>query len=276
MKAIGENILRNIQITDELSDACPQCGGTGWELVEGKGVRECECTLRRLAKKRLESSRIPLRYADAEFSTYIANTPSLIRALQTSKQFVEAFPDAEYGLLYLGNCGVGKTHLACAVLKEMIRRGCAGLFYDFGEMLKEIKDSYNSNTGSSELQVLAPVFNTDVLVLDELGACKPTEWVQETMTQIINTRYLNKKTTIFTTNYFDIALGPDETLTGRVGVRLRSRLKEMCKQIAIEGRDYREVIMEQRGARLQARYCFLFRFEILSLGRMAYGNRCIE
>ena len=96
-----------------------------------------------------------------------------------------------------------------------------------------------------------------MLVLDELGASKPTEWVQETMTHIINKRYNEKKITIFTSNYLDQAVqGPitsyDETLTERIGVRLRSRLYEKCRQIIFEGDDYRATLKVRRGGRFSS------------------------
>ena len=92
--------------------------------------------------------------------------------------------------------------------------------------------------------------------MDELGASKPTEWVQETITHIINRRYNERKVTIFTTNYLDMALGTQygEPLTDRIGVRIRSRLYEMCRQVMIEGEeerqsDYRQMIQSKRGRR---------------------------
>ena len=107
-------------------------------------------------------------------------------------------------------------------------------------MLKEIQDSFNPNTFTSELSVLNPVLKADVLVLDELGASKPTDWVRDTMANIINTRYNDKKLTIFTTNYLDERRAEkDETLEDRIGVRLRSRLYEMCKTVSISGEDFR-------------------------------------
>lgn len=231
---------------------CPSCGGTGWELVEGKGVRPCQCKKAARAELLLAQARIPERYRNCSFDNFEAYCPSLERALMNSKKFVEKYPgEVDFGLLYLGGCGVGKTHLAVSVLKALIAKGIPGLFYDFRDLLKEIQDSYNPNTQSSELKILAPVFEAEVLVLDELGASKPTEWVQETMTYIISKRYNDKKVTIFTSNYLDIAIGPayGETLTDRIGVRLRSRLHEMCRTILMEGDDYRERIKNRRGSR---------------------------
>ncbi|MEW6129700.1 MAG: ATP-binding protein [Acidobacteriota bacterium] len=230
---------------------CPKCGGTGWELVEGKGVRPCPCKKAARAEVLLSQARIPQRFFTSTFDNYSTHIPSLTRALMACRRFVEDYPNVDVGLLFLGSCGVGKTHLAVSVLKSLIMKGIPGMFYDFRDLLKEIQDSYNPNTKTSELQILSPIFETEVLVLDELGASKPTEWVQETMTHIINKRYLDKKVTIFTSNYLDMAIGSsyDETLTERVGVRLRSRLKEMCRQILIESDDYRNEISIRRGGR---------------------------
>ena len=234
---------------------CPQCLGSGWELIDGKGARPCRCKTDGRTDVLLATARIPKRFQHCGFHNFEPACISVGRALNNTKRFVEEYPLVDVGILYLGRCGVGKTHLAVAALKELINKGIGGLFYDFRDLLKEIQDSYNPNTHNSELKILAPVFDAEVLVLDELGASKPTEWVQETMTHIINKRYLDKKVTIFTSNYLDMTSGSayDETLTERVGVRLRSRLKEMCRQILIEGDDYRATLSTRRGGRFTAR-----------------------
>ena len=126
------------------------------------------------------------------------------------------------------------------VLRGLVEKGIGCLFYEFGALLKEIQDSYNPVSQVSEVKVLAPVYEAEVLVLDELGASKPTDWVRDTMMQVIGTRYNNKRLTIFTTNYTDERLnGRKETLEDRIGVRLRSRLYEMCRTVVVNGTDYR-------------------------------------
>jgi DNA replication protein DnaC len=153
---------------------------------------------------------------------------------------VDEYPAVDRGLLLMGTVGVGKTHLATAILRGLVERGVSCLFYEFGALLKEIQNSFNPVSQISELKVLAPVYEAEVLVLDELGASKPTDWVRDTMMQIIGTRYNNRKLTIFTTNYSDTRRNPqEETLEDRIGVRLRSRLYEMCKTVIVEGEDYR-------------------------------------
>ena len=86
------------------------------------------------------------------------------------------------------------------------------------------------------------VMRADLLVLDDLGAEKTSEWVEETMNLIVNTRYNERRLTLFTSNYMDI---PDDTdpnsLLFRIGVRMRSRLHEMCEFIEMDGADYREL-----------------------------------
>ncbi len=101
---------------------------------------------------------------------------------------------------------MGKTHLGVGIIKELVlSKGIACLFYDYRDLLKQIQNSYNSSVQATELEVLRPVFETEVLVLDELGAVKPTEWVWDTVSLILNTRYNDKRTTIITTNFADEA-----------------------------------------------------------------------
>jgi len=159
------------------------------------------------------------------------------------QRFVDNYPQVESGLLFLGTCGVGKTHLAVALLKQVItEKGDGGLFYDFRDLLREIQASWDSISQTSEWDVLKPVLEARILVLDELGANKPTEWVRDTIAHIINCRYNDKRLTIFTSNFLDTPTkAGEETLTDRIGVRLRSRLYEMVQR----GRDTRSRFQER-------------------------------
>ncbi|MBD0373069.1 MAG: ATP-binding protein [Pyrinomonadaceae bacterium] len=221
---------------------CQYCFGTGMEVVEGRGARRCRCRTQNTQSRLLEAARIPRRYDECSLQNYYPTkgNGTQLRAFQYAWRLAREYPAVDRGLVFMGPVGVGKTHLSVAILRTLIEKGVQCLFYEFGSLLKEIQNSYNPISQTSELKVLEPVFNAEVLVLDELGASKPTDWVRDTMMQIINTRYNDKKMTIFTTNYLDGRRSErDETLEDRIGVRLRSRLYEMCKTIHIEGEDYR-------------------------------------
>lgn len=238
-----ETLKNGRKSADDDDGVCPICLDSGMEIVAGKGARPCSCRNQSQHSTHLGKVRVPRRYFGCHFNSYKPDDPSQVKALRFATQFTMEYPAVDRGLLITGTVGVGKTHLAVSILKGLTERGFTCLFYEFGSLLKEIQDSYNSNTKSSELGVLSPVFNSDVLVLDELGASKPTDWVRDTMAHIINTRYNDKKVTIFTTNYPDERRNErEETLEDRIGARLRSRIYEMCKTVTIKGEDFRRTI----------------------------------
>lgn len=222
---------------------CSFCSGTSWEFVPNKGVRPCRCRDEERRFRLAKAANLPRLYDGCTLSNYkpVMGNATQLRAFNQAYRLVENYPGDGRGLLLMGSCGVGKTHLAVAVLREFLSKCVECLFYDFGALLKAIQASYNPNTHTSEIEILAPVFDAEVLVLDELGASKPTEWVLDTMLQIIRARYNDRKLTIFTSNYPDDRSGHEnETLEDRIGVRLRSRLYQMCQTVVIDGDDYRK------------------------------------
>ena len=222
---------------------CSLCFGTGMHVVPGKGARRCDCRTEKSRRRLLDNAHIPRRYDSCTLQSYhpTQGNASQLRAFNYAFRLVREYPTVERGLLFTGPCGVGKTHLSVAILRELIeKKGVSCLFYEFGSLLKEIQNSYNPVSQTSELTVLAPVVEAEVLVLDELGATKPTDWVRDTMMQIINARYNDRRVTIFTTNYVDeCGKLSEETLEDRIGARLRSRLYEMCRTVLLDGEDYR-------------------------------------
>jgi DNA replication protein DnaC len=225
-----------------LEEVCSSCSGSGWEFVEDKGVRPCRCRNNERRAKLLADARIPMLYKESRLQIYqpAKGNLSQLRAYNYAHTLVRNYPNNDRGILLMGSVGVGKTHLSTGILHALIEKGIACRFYEYRSLLKEIQNSYNPNTKMTEMSILAPLFEYEVIVLDELGAAKPSEWVQDTIGLIINGRYNEKKLTILTTNYLDEGQSVvDETLGDRIGVRLRSRLYQMCKTIVVEGEDYR-------------------------------------
>ena len=255
--------------TDKPAAACPQCGGMGVTIVlrgDDRFAAECSCRIEKKAALRLQKAHIPQRYAHCSLESFDAGfrgaDPSLRLALTATRRFAEGYPletDGR-GLLFTGGIGCGKTHLAVGLLREMVeKRGATGIFCDYRDLLKQIQNSYNPQVAITEFQILRPVFEAEVLLLDELGAVKPTDWVWDTVAHILNTRYNDKRTTLITTNYPNLPSAltsqdryspssaavramREETLGDRIGERMRSRLQEMCIPINIQGQDFRQTV----------------------------------
>ena len=232
----------------------------------GRAAEPCECQHDRKMRALLERALIPARYAGCTLESYKASG-DLFLAFNAARRFIDIYPGENdgTGLLFTGSVGLGKTHLAVAILQKLtLEKGVPSLFCDYRELLKQITNSYNSRVESTELEVLKPVFETEVLVLDELGAAKPTDWVWDTVALILNTRYNDRRTTIITTNYLNQPASSlrsgfppvasrdqgdagtaarqamrEDTLGERIGDRMWSRLQEMCVPVEMRGPDYR-------------------------------------
>ena len=252
--AIPQNIAPSSK-QGKNAESCPICGGSGWKIVasgNNKQALRCSCVVQSRSERLLAQAHIPPRYADCDLASYSVegSQRGAASAKIVASKFIEQYPLDKTGLLLIGPSGVGKTHLSVAILKQLIiSKGIPCLFCDYRELLKQIQNSYNPSVQVTELELLQPVFQTEILVLDDLGAVKPTEWVWDTVSVILNTRYNENRTTIITTNFQDgpaaALAGPrsatrEETLGDRIGERMRSRLCEMCRIVNLNTPDYRQ------------------------------------
>jgi DNA replication protein DnaC len=214
-------------------------------LVVCDGISQaegCEC-LAQLRLAQLErTAKIPATYRTSSLTDYPETQRALYKVFLEVQAFAREFPCGnKLGLLLLGDVGSGKTHLAVAALRSLFGRGFTGLFYDYQALVNKIRADSVGKGGVGDCAVYNEALNTEILLLDDLGACRPTEWIEDTVTSILSWRCNHRRPLIATTSLTDPDAGGlvmvrnsmgqvsyRAMLADRIGVRARSRLFEMC------------------------------------------------
>jgi len=269
---------------------CPKCDGRGYRYVEEhQGVVKCECRNEGRASRLLAAAAIPKKYHACRLETYIPpeDNPHLQHGHAVAAEYVNGYGKrpTPKGLVFQGAPGLGKTHLAIGIMRELIERESVSCYFcNFAGELQKIRESMNAERS---LNLPPLVYDAEVVLLDDFGSQRWSPWVQDQMSNVISERYNNGRPTLITTNlsdrasiernemriaamkklgvmdhegqidnfalaryeqigiHFTTAKDEPETLEDQIGDRLRSRLYEMCDKVLMVGKDYRRQQVDQ-------------------------------
>lgn len=228
----------------ETKPTCPfnECDGSGWVFIKdehGERMRRCRCFLAREHQAKMErlfrAARVPRRFQKKRLEdfdpTYQKGAWKI--ACRYCERFEEVRRENKNGLCFIGPPGTGKSHLAYGILNSLLAKGVPGVCGSVPEVMDLLRPQ--AGPGQDTQERLELLKTLDVVILDDLGAERSTEWVTERLYVIINARYNEILPTIITSN---LELEELEKLPG--WERITSRLFEMCHLVLVDGPDYRK------------------------------------
>lgn len=242
---------------------CPECDDRGGRIARDESGYEvfgpCSCLKARRRLEMFNAANIGRRFVDSTLGTYKPRTQKQAAAQLKAEHFALQYPAVEHGLCFYGPVGTGKTHLMVAIFRELtLRKGVGCRFIDYGNLLQDLRRSYADRKGDGYLMM--PLVDVELLVIDELGKGRGTEWEETVLDDLISRRYNAGRTTLCTTNFdptlapLETEAGPNQSFTGRelraagtrlpslserIGERIYSRLCAMTEFVEVDGGDYR-------------------------------------
>jgi DNA replication protein DnaC len=232
-KTIGDGFL-SVPVFCQCEGAVKEREDRERQWQEEEAQRE-EARRKESARRLLAESNLGERFKSRVFGTYKVTAKNR-SAYEAARTFVADFSAEETkgrGMILTGPVGTGKTHLAAAIVNELVKTGRSCVYGNVTALLGRLRGSYNAE-GDSESEIMQKFCNADLLVVDDIGKEKTTEWVQEKLYAIINHRYEHYKKIVITTN------DQFKTLESKLGEAAVSRLVEMCDGYLVGGEDYRK------------------------------------
>ncbi len=212
-------------------NTCPICHGSGWIIDEqdDNEVKMCECLRIKQEHRLFRAAEFPERLFSREFEDFETMTPTQRHALNIAQEFVEIYPHHEYGLFFYGPTGVGKTFLATCVGKELLRKGVHVLFVDCPTFMLKMRNAATWSSKQTEYKILEPLFDAEVLILDDIGAHESHEFFQNMYLTIINYRYNHNKALIATMNYYERTGSRGEGLSSKDAFRENGAIRSKSR-----------------------------------------------
>lgn len=224
-------------------------------LIKNKILPTCECVVEReeakireaqnFAKKReieklFSISNLGERFSKSTFESFLDRNGSET-AHKIAMKYVKTYKEWNgESLMVWGEPGNGKTHLAAAIASELSKKGYIVVFQSVPELLQRIRSTFNNENKENETQIMRALLECDLLILDDIGAEKTTEWVEEKLFNIIDGRYRKELPTLYTSN-----LQPKE-IQNQVGKRSYDRMVETSLIVENKAESYRREIAKQR------------------------------
>ena len=237
----GEYLANQVWLSGQIKEIseCPEC----FKLKEARRAIDEEKARKEEAernlKQRIVETRMPLEYLTKDFSTFIHETDSQKAAFKLARRFVKGWEKAKaggYGLLFLGSCGTGKTHLACAIMIELLKEYAFSYprYYKASEIFSAVRSTYQAGSTTNEEEMLKFFSSIQLLVIDEVGVQKGSEAEKRILFSILDNRVTSNKPTILMSN-----LGP-KALAELLGDRLYDRVRSKCVPMLFAGPSMRK------------------------------------
>lgn len=219
---------------------CQKCGGESVWLNDAGEAVDCDCAPEAQLQRIITYSRVPKRFANAGFRGFVPPTPSVATQFGYIKDWLRRLSTHQTsdGLLLHGPVGTGKTHLACACARNLAQDGWWFLFYSVPQMLFDLRQTVSRDNDDNEGDILEPAMTVPLLVLDDFGAEKLTDYARERLYLVFDSRYEKHLPTIVTTNLSMEGLA-------RWDARIASRIEGTCMVCELVGPDYRKKIAKQ-------------------------------